>query len=103
MIWESFAVDRFRPDRRAMTGQRLFLLSIATSIDALAVGVSFAFLDYPVFLSALIIGLVTFTIATSGVFLGHICSCVWGKRAEFVGGIILILIGSNILWTHLHG
>jgi putative Mn2+ efflux pump MntP len=101
MIHESFSGDGCDRKDTAMTNHRLLMLSIATSIDALAVGVGFAFLDYPIFLSALVIGVVTFLIATAGVFIGHICCCAWGKRAEFAGGVILILIGITILIEHL--
>lgn len=103
MIHESFSADDGARDKGPMSKKRLFLLSVATSVDALAVGVSFAFLDFPVFLSATIIGLVTFVIATAGVFIGHFASSIWGKRAEFFGGVTLILIGLKILLEHLKG
>ncbi|MBF0569658.1 MAG: manganese efflux pump [Candidatus Omnitrophica bacterium] len=102
MIHEFFSSSDCERSPQAMTARRLFFLSVATSIDALAVGVSFAVLDYPVLWAAVIIGIVTFIIATAGVLIGRVCCCVWGRRAELAGGIILILIGSKILWDHLH-
>ncbi len=103
MLHEAFVNDACTRPTLPMTNRRLFLLSVATSIDALAVGVGFAFLDYPVFWASLIIGVVTFLVSAAGVFIGHFCSCLWGKRAEFAGGILLILIGAKILFDHLHG
>jgi manganese efflux pump family protein len=103
MIRDSFDVSVCENPRALMTTRRLLLLSVATSVDALAVGVGFAFLDYPVFLAAAVIGAVTFLISTAGVFIGHFCSCLWGKRAELAGGILLILIGLKILHDHLWG
>ena len=100
MIHGSFHKEN-RAEEEALSHRRLLGLSVATSIDALAVGVTFAFLDYPVFIAATIIGVVTFVIATAGVFIGQIASSLWGRRAEFVGGVILILIGIKILLEHL--
>ncbi|MBF0122760.1 MAG: manganese efflux pump [Candidatus Omnitrophica bacterium] len=100
MIHE-FTLPECERSSEQMTKRRLFFLSIATSIDALAVGVSFAVIDYPIFISSVIIGVVTFLIATAGVLIGRVCCCVWGKRAELAGGIILILIGLKILLEHL--
>lgn len=100
MIHEFLSSDCTRSPE-VMTKRRLLILSIATSIDALAVGVSFAVLDYPIVLASTIIGVVTFLIATIGVLIGRVCCCVWGKRAELAGGIILIFIGLKILLDHL--
>ncbi len=102
MIRESFPdKDDCEKKVELMTNRRLFMLSLATSIDALAVGVTFAFLDCAVILTSLIIGFVTFLIATAGAFIGCICCCVWGRWAERLGGIILILIAVKILLEHL--
>jgi putative Mn2+ efflux pump MntP len=102
MIRDSFDTSVCENPRALMSGHRLFWLSVATSVDALAVGLSFAFLDYPVLLVASIIGVITFLISTAGVFIGHYCSCLWGRRAELAGGLLLILIGLKILYDHLH-
>lgn len=81
--------------------KELFLLAIATSIDALAVGVTFAFLNYNILLAASIIGVVTFVIAFAGVYIGNVFGSRWEKGATLAGGIILILIGTKILLEHL--
>lgn len=101
MLRESFSADACDKEPGLMTGRRLFLLSVATSIDALAVGVTFAFLDCPVVLASSIIGAVTFVIAAAGAYIGCFCCCLWGRRAERLGAVILILIGLKILLEHL--
>lgn len=78
----------------------LFMLAIATSIDAMAVGVSFAFLKASILSSALIIGFITFVICYIGVYLGNKFGCMYKKKAEIAGGIILVLIGFKILAEH---
>ena len=79
----------------------MIILAIATSIDALAVGVSFAFLGVNIWTSVLLIGLTTFLISTVGAKIGSIFGTKYKKRAELAGGIILILIGFKILLEHL--
>lgn len=78
----------------------LLVLSIATSIDALGVGLSYAFLNKLILIPSIIIGAVTFFLSTIGVYLGKNLKKVLGGKAEFVGGIILIAIGINILINH---
>lgn len=78
----------------------LFMLAIATSIDAMAVGVSFAFLKASILSSAVIIGIITFVVCFGGVYLGKKCGCIFKKKAEIAGGIILMLIGFKILVEH---
>lgn len=82
--------------------KELFMLAIATSIDALAVGVSFSMVELaiPIGAAAALIGCTTFTISVGGVFVGHIFGARYKNRAEFVGGAILILIGVKILLEH---
>jgi putative Mn2+ efflux pump MntP len=82
-------------------GKNLFILSIATSIDAFAVGLTLGLLKVQVYLPALFIGLVTFSLSVVGLFLGKKLGEKFGKRMEFVGGIVLILIGIRVLVTHL--
>jgi putative Mn2+ efflux pump MntP len=82
-------------------GGLMVLLSLATSMDALAVGLSMAVLGSPVIIPALVIGLVTFGISLLGIFSGHRLGMKFGKRMEITGGLILIAIGLRILWTHL--
>ena len=81
--------------------KELFILAIATSIDALAVGITFAFLSYPLVQSVAIIGITTFFISVAGVFVGNIFGNKFKKKAGFAGGVILILIGLKILLEHL--
>lgn len=81
--------------------KELFLLAIATSIDALAVGVTFAFLQVNIIPAIIIIGSVTFVISAAGVFIGNIFGSKYKSRAELAGGIILILLGIKILLEHL--
>ena len=81
--------------------KELFLLAIATSIDALAVGITFAFLQVSIVPAITIIGIVTFVISAAGVFIGNIFGSKYKKKAELVGGIILVLIGVKILLDHL--
>ena len=82
--------------------KELFVLAIATSIDALAVGVSFSMVELaiPIGAAAALIGCTTFAISVGGVFVGHIFGARYKNRAEFVGGAILILIGVKILLEH---
>jgi putative Mn2+ efflux pump MntP len=79
----------------------LLVLSVATSIDALAVGLSFAMLSVPLFPAVLIIGVTTFLLSSAGVYLGKRCSKWAGKFVEIAGGIILFAIGLKILIEHL--
>lgn len=84
-------------------GRELLVLSIATSIDALAVGLSLAFLEAGIALPAIIIGVTCFAITLFGVKLGGKASELLGKRMELVGGLVLVAIGVKILVEHLAG
>ena len=81
----------------------MIVLSFATSIDALAVGISFGVLQTAVLIPALIIGIVCFGISFAGVMLGERLETFLGKKMEIFGGIILILIGLRILTEHMFG
>lgn len=81
--------------------KELLILAIATSIDALAVGVTFAFLNYPILEAISIIGILTFIISVVGVYIGNYFGSRFKKRAELASGVILILIGLKILLEHL--
>ena len=81
--------------------KEMLLLAIATSIDALAVGITFAFLQVPIGEAITIIGLETFVISIVGVYVGNFFGNRYKKKAELVGGIILVLIGVKILLEHL--
>lgn len=80
----------------------LFLLAIATSIDALAVGVSFAFLEISIVTSSLLIGVITFIVCFIGVKIGKRCGCFLQSKAEIAGGVVLILIGLKIFLEHMN-
>lgn len=80
----------------------LALTGLATSIDAMAVGVGLAFLDVAILPVAAAIGFTTFILVTAGVLLGRVLGVVIGKRAEIFGGVVLIGIGVAILAEHLH-
>jgi len=84
-------------------GLTLVMLSIATSIDALAVGLSLALLDVNVFWSALLIGGVSASLSLVGLTLGNQLGIRFGKTMEVIGGVILIGIGMRVLITHLLG
>jgi putative Mn2+ efflux pump MntP len=83
------------------SGWQLVILSVATSIDALAVGFSLAILDSSVFKAAIAIGVVAATFTIAGMMLGRQVGKVWGRRVEIFGGLILIAIGAKILSDHL--
>ena len=84
-----------------LTFKRLIVLAVATSIDALAVGVSFAFLKTDIWVPSIIIGIVAFAFSFAGGFLGRKIGPVLGKTAEIAGGLILCGIGIKILLDHL--
>lgn len=83
------------------TNKRFLVLAVATSIDALAVGVSFAFLNVSIVSASAIIAVITFVLCMAAVYLGKILGSVFKSRAEILGGVILILIGLKILTEHL--
>ncbi len=76
-------------------------LAVATSIDALAVGVTFAFLQVNILPAVCFIGATTFVLSCSGIKIGHVFGLKYKSRAEFFGGAVLILMGIKILLEHL--
>lgn len=87
-----------------ITSKRIVLiLALATSIDALAVGMSFAVIGTQAFFPSLIIGFVTFIICLAGFFFGKRISCMLGRYAQLAGGFILVGIGTKILLSHILG
>ena len=88
----------FNPDFSFKT---MFMLAVATSIDALAVGVSFACLRVDIWTSILVIGLMTGAFSALGVILGHMFGGRFKSKAEFMGGLILVAIGIKILLEHI--
>jgi putative Mn2+ efflux pump MntP len=103
MLWEAFHEGQdTEPDTDSINVRELLVLAVATSIDALAVGVTFAFLPgVQIWWAITLIGLTTFVISFVGVVLGHRVGRRFGKPAEIAGGVILILIGVKILGDHL--
>ena len=100
MIKESFSKEEECPD--ASFGFKTMLtLAVATSIDALAVGVTFAFLDVNIIPAVVLIGLTTFVCSAVGVKIGNVFGNRFESRAEFLGGLVLIAIGLKILIEHL--
>ena len=91
-------VEEYNPDFSIKT---MFLLAVATSIDALAVGVSFAFLRVDIWISVLIIGLITGAFSALGVQLGFVFGSRYKSKAEYAGGFILVALGVKILLEHL--
>lgn len=85
----------------SMAVKEMFVLAVATSIDALAVGITLAFLNVNIIAAALFIGVTTFVCSACGVKIGNIFGTRYKSKAEFAGGIILILIGLKILLEHL--
>jgi len=82
-------------------GMTMVMLSVATSIDALAVGLSFAMLDVNIWYPSIIIGVITAGMSFAAIKIGTGLGILFGKRMEIFGGIVLIIIGSRILYTHL--
>ena len=79
----------------------MLVLAIATSIDALAVGVTFAFLQVDIFLAISLIGVTTFVLSAAGIKIGSIFGAKYKSKAELFGGIVLIAMGTKILIEHL--
>lgn len=101
MIKEYFDKDDKERFKDPTKGWPLLVLSIATSIDALAVGVSFAFFDVNIYYAGAVIGIVCFIITTVGMVFGRALSKVLGKKAVLFGGIVLIAIGIKIVIEHM--
>jgi manganese efflux pump family protein len=102
MIKDSFAKEDETPEfKDPSRGFSLVLLSIATSIDALAVGLSFGLLSQPVLLPSMIIGITCALFSIIGVTIGKKAAALLGKKAEAFGGIMLLIIGIKILLEHL--
>ncbi|MCU0371512.1 MAG: manganese efflux pump MntP family protein [Bacteroidales bacterium] len=101
MIYESFREEDMNSNTDPLRFGSLVMMAIATSIDALVVGVSFAFVDQNIYWSIAVIGCITFLVAMLGMLFGKMVGGRLGKRMEIVGGLILIGIGIKILVEHL--
>ena len=101
MIYESLQSEECEKNFNPLDTGTLITLSVATSIDALAVGIGFAVLKDSIALAVTAIGFITFFLAFAGVFIGHKCGNLFANKIEILGGAILIFIGSRILFLHL--
>ena len=103
MIWDAFHEEDAEGEAvdAPLDLRELLMLAIATSIDALAVGVTLAFLQVDIVFSVLFIGVTTFVLSFAGVAIGHQFGSRWEKPSTIVGGTVLILIGVKILLEHL--
>ncbi len=100
MLKEAFGGEEEECDD-AVDVKSMVLLALATSIDALAVGITFAFLNVDIVPAVSFIGVITFILSFVGVKIGNVFGRKYKKKAEFTGGIILIIIGTKILLEHL--
>lgn len=100
MIHEALDNDEEEADA-SLDVKTMFLLAVATSIDALAIGITFAFLKVNIIPAVCFIGIVTFIISFAGVKIGNVFGACYKNKAEIVGGVILILLGLKILLEHL--
>jgi putative Mn2+ efflux pump MntP len=103
MLWEARRPHAVATRSDPTRGIMLVTLSIATSIDALAVGLSMAFLRIEVWLPAIVIGAVAAALSALGILFGGRLGPRWGRWAGIVGGCVLLLIGARILFEHLGG
>jgi putative Mn2+ efflux pump MntP len=101
MIWEGFEKEDDEQTADQTRGWPLLVLSIATSIDALAVGFSFSLLKTPIFFPAAIIGVVCFLMTAVGMVFGKVLARIFGRKVEILGGLVLIAIGVKILIEHI--
>ncbi len=100
MIREAFGKEEERASAD-LDVKTMFIMAVATSIDALAVGVTFAFLDQNMPLAVSLIGVTTFMLSMLGVKVGNLFGVKYKSKAEFIGGLILILLGAKILLEYL--
>ena len=100
MVKEALSHDEESVDG-SLSCKPMLIMAVATSIDALAVGITFAFLDVNIWLAVSMIGITTFVLSAAGVRIGNIFGVRYKSKAELVGGIILILLGLKILLEHL--
>ena len=106
MLWEAYGAKDDAPPRteEELFGLRVMLaLAVATSIDALAVGITLPMLDAPLLLSVATIGITTALLCVAGLYLGRRAGAMLGRRLDVLGGLILIGLGVKILFEHLRG
>lgn len=100
MVKESFDKVCEVEQEEKLTPRVMLPLAVATSIDALAVGLSFAFLDVQIVPAVTSIGVITLVLSMVGVKIGAVFGCKYKSKAEFAGGLILVLMGMKILFEH---
>ncbi len=101
LIRSGFEKDGKAFNQDPSTGNTLVLLSVATSIDAFAVGLSISFLNVPIAMSVLLIGLASLILSLLGLFAGIHLGKKFGKQMEVVGGVILLIIGLRVVISHM--
>jgi putative Mn2+ efflux pump MntP len=101
MIKDSFSRDKDEASENPFRFLKMLVLAIATSLDALAVGITFAFFSINILMAVIITGLTTFCIAIAGVKIGNIFGIKYKSKAELAGGVVLVLLGIKILIEHL--
>ena len=101
MIKDSFSKEEKKAEDNPFHFAKMLLLAIATSIDALAVGVTFAFFKVNIVMAIAITGGITFVIASCGVVVGNIFGTRFKSKAEFIGGLVLVALGVKIVVEHL--
>ena len=101
MIHESFKEEKHEESFDPSRGLNLIVLSIATSIDALAIGISLAVIDINIWYPAVLIGIITATLSLIAILLGNKIGQKFGKKFEIIGGVILIFLGIKILLQHI--
>lgn len=100
MIKEAFSTEE-TPANSSLSAKTMVVLAVATSIDALAVGITFAFLEVNIVAAVCLIGCITFLLSAVGVKIGNVFGTKYKRKAEIAGGIVLILLGIKILLEHL--
>ena len=101
MISESYSAEREGSSSDPSQGWTLLVLSVATSIDALAVGISIGVLRGPILLPSIVIGIVCALFSVAGIGVGKVAGSLLGRRVERIGGLILIAIGVKIVLEHI--
>lgn len=98
MIYEALKIQPTKNDCKVLKLKTLTILSIATSIDALAIGVTFALINVSIIQPIIIIGIITFIVSLIGIYIGNKFGCIFKNNFEILAGLILILIGIKILF-----
>ncbi len=101
MIYESIFLKEEKKENKILSFYELFILAIATSLDALAIGISLSLLNVSIFFSAFVIGIITFIVSAIGVKIGKTLGHLFENKLAIVGGLVLIGIGIKILINHI--